>query len=351
MWTQAIRRLQPIFFLLALLFVLFLLRSQWAELRAYDWQLDWRWLAFSALLLLTSWLMEIGIWRHLLHLVGGDLSYAPALRIWFLSAIMRYIPGNVWQPLSMTVLCRRHGIRPEATLTGVVLYQAIILLAVVPMAGLYMIGTGSLGLFSEFLRSATWWLLGLALLPVIAFVVRPQWLMQGINWTLTKLGREILPVELTSVRLLALLLVASINWLFWGASFAALTFGLSSYGTAEIVRLTPHLVLAYPIAYAIGFLSFITPSGFGVREGAFFLLLAPVMEGGVVTVAALAMRVWTTAGELLMAGGSALWARHVHAPEAQVSAPPAEPVDVGVTSTDGASAGSGYGSVDFRGGT
>ncbi len=338
MWMQALRRLQPIFFGVALLAMVLLLFSQWAELRAYDWQFDWRWLALSALLLLASWLMEIAIWRHLLYLFGGILPYGPALRIWFLSAVMRYIPGNVWQPLSMTVLCYRHGIRAEATLTGVALYQALILLAVAPLAALYVYATGSLGMISELVQGATWWLVLAGMTPVVIFLLRPQWLIEAINWALAKLGRETLPLSLTSARLLALLLVAIVNWLLWGASFAALTFGLSAFSPAEMARLAPHLVLSYPIAYAIGFLSFITPSGFGVREGAFFLLLAPVMEGSVVTVAALAMRVWTTAGELLMAGLSLLWGRWIHAPE--LHQPEAAAVE-GVPASTGTSYGGG----------
>ncbi len=311
MVMRTLRRLQPFFMVLALLFVAGLLRSQWGQLQDYQWRLSPGWLIASGLLLLASWAMEVGIWRSLLALVGGPMDYGPALRIWFLSAVMRYIPGNIWQPLSMTVRCQQWGVRPEATLTSVALYQAIILLAVAPITALYIAISGEtgLGLLGDFLRGTAPWLVAAALVPVIAFLVRPQWLMAAINWGLHKIGREMLDARLTSRRLLALLAVASVNWLLWGASFAALTFGLSEYSPARMGELLPFLVLSYPIAYAIGFLSFITPSGFGVREGAFYLLLASLMGGGVVTVAALAMRVWTTIGELIMAGISAIWER------------------------------------------
>ncbi len=98
-----------------------------------------------------------------------------------------------------------------------------------------------------------------------------------------------------------------------------------------MLRLLPHLVAAYAIAYAIGFVSLLTPSGLGVREGAFYLLLAPLLGGGFVTVIALAMRIWTTLGELLAAGVSLLYrerapvaerltpspAMHLRAPDGQ----------------------------------
>ena len=140
---------QPTFFILAMLFVGLLLRSQWAELRAYTWDFDLRWLLISALFMLASWAMEVGIWCYLLRLVDGVLPFWPATRIWFLSAIVRYVPGNIWQPLSMTLYCQRWGIRPEATITSIALYQFCILLAALPIAVIYFFVTGNFGLLSE----------------------------------------------------------------------------------------------------------------------------------------------------------------------------------------------------------
>ncbi|MEZ4712859.1 MAG: hypothetical protein R3A44_37065 [Caldilineaceae bacterium] len=112
--------------------------------------------------------------------------------------------------------------------------------------------------------------------------------------------------SLTSANLFTALLLASADWMLWGASFAAITFALAAYSSAQMQMLLPHLLASYAIAYAVGFISFITPSGFGVREGAFYVLLAPLLGGGPITVAALAMRIWTTLGEIVMAGVSAL---------------------------------------------
>ena len=300
--------LQPVLIGVALIFIIALLAVQWDELRSYRWTLRPGWLLLSMLLLLASWAMEIGIWRHLLGVVDAQLPFWPAVRIWFQSAVVRYIPGNVWQPLSMTLQCQRWSIRAEATLTSVALYQAVILLAVAPIAALYVGVTGNVGLLSEFLADMTVWLVAAGLLPVTVFLARPGLLIGAINWALNKVGRTPLPTHLTSVRLLGLLAVAALNWLLWGGSFAALAYALGDYTPARMLALAPHLIAAYPIAYAIGFLSFITPSGFGVREGAFYVLLAPMLGGGVVTVIALAMRLWTTLGELLMAGAMTLLA-------------------------------------------
>ena len=320
---RIIQRLQPLFLALALLFIVLLLRSQWAELSRHTWRLNPLWLSASALFLLASWALEIQIWRQLLAVVGAKLPYWPAVRIWFLSAILRYVPGNIWQPLSMTLQCQRRGIAPEATLTSVAFYQILVLLAASPIAALYFGMTGNWGLLTGVLQAWTPWLVAVGLVPVVAFVLRPSWLIDVVNWLLARLNRPGLRAGLTHANAAWVLALAILDWLLWGACFATLTFALQDYTTAEMLQLAPHLVAAYAIAYAIGFVSLITPSGLGVREGALYLLLAPLLGGGVVTIAAIAMRLWITLGELLAAGASLLFLREKNVPSAPPAVPPA----------------------------
>ena len=161
MLMQTLRRVQPFFVLLALLFMAFLLHSQWEELQTHQWQLNPLGLGTSAVFLVAAWAVEIVVWLRLLRTVGGDLGYWSGARIWFLSAIVRYIPGNVWQPLSMTLLCQRLGVKPEATVTSILLYQVVTLLAVTPVAALYFGVTGNWGLLTGFLAGYGSGLLGL----------------------------------------------------------------------------------------------------------------------------------------------------------------------------------------------
>ena len=59
---------------------------------------------------------------------------------------------------------------------------------------------------------------------------------------------------------------------------------------------------AQKLSDAAGYISFITPSGLGVREGVAYLLWAPLIGGATATIAALAMRLWLMLGELAGAG-------------------------------------------------
>jgi uncharacterized membrane protein YbhN (UPF0104 family) len=301
---------QPIFLGLAIVAIGWFLVSQWPTLRTYPWRLDWGWLLTALLLTWASWGVEIVIWRQLLASLGGRLSYWAACRVWFLSAIVRYIPGNIWQPLSLTLYARRHGVAPEATITSLLIFQVVSILAVAPILIVYFTWIDTNSLAAQFVGQFNPALLWLVLLPLLAFLLRPQWLIQLLNWGLMRINRPPLDVRLTSGTLLMLIVVTLFNWLMWGAVFAAFAFAVAG----ESLGLTPEaiapaLIASFPIASIIGFLSLISPSGVGVREGAFYLMLTPQIAGGVVAVIALGIRVWAIINELLLAAISAPFER------------------------------------------
>ncbi len=313
--------MQPLLAILAGLFIALLVANQWPEIRAHDWQLAPRWLVASALLLLAAWAVEVAFWRGILHALGGRLPYLPAVRIWFLSAIVRYIPGGVWQPLSMTLYAQQQRVRPEITLTSVVLYQGLSLLAATPLAAVYFWATNNWGLLTGALGSFSLPLALLLLLPLALFLLWPDLLVQVLNRLLRALGRPPLAATLQRRVLALLLLVGAIDWLLWGASFAALIFGLNAYTPAEQAALLPHLVVSFAIATSIGYVAVFVPSGLGVREGSLYILLAPLLGGGAATVSALAMRLWTVLGEVILALLSALTMPRAPSPPRAPSAP------------------------------
>jgi uncharacterized membrane protein YbhN (UPF0104 family) len=305
MLRRLVRWSQPAFLILALIAIGWFLVSQWPALRTYPWRLHWGWLLAASLINLASWGVEIAIWQHLLAALGGPLPYWATARIWFLSAIVRYVPGSVWQPLSLTLYARRHGVSPEATITSLVLFQVVMLLATVPILVVYFVWIDTKSLAAQLVGHLPPALLWAALIPVLAFLLRPQWLVQLLNWGLARVQRPPLALKLTSGMLLTLTLVALFDWLLWGGVFAAFTFGVAGAGVgnrvSDLAGLAPLLITSYSLANVIGFLSVIAPGGFGVREGAFYLLLTPHIAGSVVTVIALGIRVWGVVSELLLA--------------------------------------------------
>ena len=296
--TRALLVIQPLVVVVGFVVVGLLLRREWGSLASYRWNLDPSWLAASAALMAAGWLIELRLWQRIIAIFGGSLEYWAAARIWFISAIARYVPGNVWQPLSLTVLCRKRGVRPEAAFAGLSLFQAMHLLAISSLTVCYLAVWGA---SSEWLRSVSDWRAAIVAIPVICFVVRPSWMLRIINRALVQLGREALPVRLSTGLLVRFLLIAMAAWACLSCGFVALAKAITPAVSRGAV---PHFAAAYLIAYAIGFLSVLTPGGLIVREGVLYVLISPFVGPQSAIVISIAMRTWEIVLEMTAAASA-----------------------------------------------
>ncbi len=301
MLRRLARWLQPIALVLAVVAIVWFLWIQWPVLRSVPWAWDPRWFGVACVAAMASWLVEISLWRRLLADLGGQIPFAPGFRIWFLSAVVRYIPGNIWQPLSLTLYARRYGNKPETVITSLLLYQMVTLLAAAPITVVYFTWLDNSSAAAQWLAQLPRGLIWLVLAPIALFIARPRLLTDLLDWGLAKIGRPPLHAYLRTRTLLWAIAIALVAWILWGITFMAVTFAVAPASAVDRWTMALPLIAAYPIAYAVGFLSLLTPSGFGVREGALLLLLAPPLSAAVVTVIALAARVFTMLGELLLA--------------------------------------------------
>jgi glycosyltransferase 2 family protein len=286
-------------FVLSLAFLAALVQRQWAVLQTYEWQLAPGWFVLALVGLELTWLFELDTWRMILRSFGGSLPYRRAAPIWFLSNIIRYIPGNIWQFLGMAELAAEEGVPRMATFTSIVLHQAISIAAGIVLASLYFAFAGA-GAWFAWLRPF------LLLTPLGLFLLQPRVLERLLNWTMAKLHRPPLCVTLTWGQIWVLLLRYLLVWLAMGLSFAALARAVTPYP----LDIVPYLVASWAAAYVIGFLSLLTPSGLGVREGILALLLTEVFAAPLPTVIAIVARLWMVLAELLGAGVAlVMWRR------------------------------------------
>ncbi len=275
----------------ALAFLAALVRGQWQALLAHDWQLAPGWAVLALIGLEFAWLFEAATWRIILTSLGGDLPYRKALFTWFLSNILRYIPGNIWQFLGMAELAGEAGVPRLVTLTSIILHQAISTAAGCVLAALYFAVVGQ-GQWFAWLRPALW------LVPLGLLLLQPRLLERMLNWAMRKLRRPPVRVTLTWGQVWLLLLRYMVVWLALGLSFAALARALTPMSAA----LLPYLIAAWAAAYVIGYLSLLTPAGLGVREGVLALLLAGVLAEPLPVIIAIVARLWMVIGEVVGAG-------------------------------------------------
>jgi uncharacterized membrane protein YbhN (UPF0104 family) len=271
--------------------------ARWNDVISLKWRLEPGLFVLATVLLALSYGLVAGLWGLALRRAGGTRLAAGA-RIWFLSNLARYVPGNVWSYVGAVELARRVGVARPTTLAVMALTQ-VLSVGVAVAAGLPV-------LLAERARLGRPALLGAAVVAAgaaLAVVFRRR---------LLGLARRRLPgfdpAGLTPSAGTVALLVAgyAAYWAVTGLAFAALVASLHPLAASDV----PLVVAAYAAAYAAGFLALLTPAGLGVREGVLVVALAPVLPAGPALVVALLSRVWMMLVELAGATAAHLFARH-----------------------------------------
>jgi glycosyltransferase 2 family protein len=233
-------------------------------------------------------------WRNLIQL-GEQLALPTAVRIWFLSQLVRYIPGNVWHLFGRAYMAQQVGVRgqPLTLSLGLELFQTIT--AALLLASL-MLPFWTMPIWAQ-----PWLLLAL---PGIGVYCYPQLLLWPLSW-LKRWGGATATAQLQLRRrdLLSLLPGYLLTWLLYGCGLYLLARALYPLP----IQTLPGIIASFAVAWVIGFMSFITPSGLGVREGVLGLLLATLMPQPIALLLALVARVWLTLAELCTLALALLW--------------------------------------------
>jgi uncharacterized membrane protein YbhN (UPF0104 family) len=286
---NAFRAAQWIFAALVVFFAGRALIGQWglASTRLVHVRMDWGRIALASLLVLVTYALLIEGWRRVLGAWGGKLSYIEAARIWCLSNLGRYVPGNVWSLTAMGVMSRGRGMSAVAATGSSIIMQLLTLsvgLGVALVTGAKLVG-----------NPVALAVLLVALLVLIAAAPRllpPLTRLLG-SFTGWKIPEPVIPATVVWGATLA----GGITWLLYGFAFQLFTEGLLGGASGA----TMSYIAVYTAAYILGFISPIAPAGLGVREVA---LAAGMTQFGLASegdaaLVAIAARLWLTILELI----------------------------------------------------
>jgi glycosyltransferase 2 family protein len=272
--------------------------GNWAGLKAYDWKLDIGLGALSFLVLMASlFLLPWGI-SELLALLGHRLPYRRMCRIFFVSMMAKYLPGGWWAFVGRAHLYTREGVvLPCATVA--VLMETI------------LVATSGIFIFSIFSHTHSRLFAETGKIPLLLTAVTCLLLIhpRPLNYVLSLAGKifrkEITLQPYSYWRMFFPFSIFLLFWIGMGGSFWLLACSLSPANLASL----PQMVGAFSLSWVLGFLSFLTPGGLGVREGALTLMLQPVFPIFIAAVLSLLSRVLWILGEILGLVLSILWER------------------------------------------
>lgn len=307
------RVLGPVVVVLILTLLGIDLVKSWGTLAGYHWQVSVPLLVLAFLGFVAQTLSYPLIWRLVLRRLGYTLPLSKSTRIYLASEFVRYIPGNVWHVLTRILWVEREGVPKSigfvsmtvelvTKLAGGALVFAVTLLfwpRVDLLGHIDLLGSrefgGSLALF-----------VGLAAIPLLLVLLQPRLLAWCLNQALKLLRKAPITLPLRYRDVVAVTFWWCGSWAIGGLAFFVLLMGVA--GASGWSLLTVVLCIGiYAIAWDIGFLSFITPSGLGFREAAIILLLglaAVTPTVALATVMAFLSRILSTLAELLCVGGA-----------------------------------------------
>lgn len=195
------------------------------------------------------------VWREILKNKNYKLNFKNSLYSWSTSELKRYTPGNIWSFIGRTLAFENMGVKKEDSAKSL-FYEAEFFLVGAAMASVFAIGF----VFDH--------------LPSLPFelIVQPIiFIMIGITTTSfiysKNLRKKIFVFSIfppfKSTQNLKIVIFSFLAVLFFG-------FG-SYFATASIFYINPQnfIILSsfFSLSLLIGYLSLITPTGLGVREG------------------------------------------------------------------------------------
>jgi uncharacterized membrane protein YbhN (UPF0104 family) len=283
---------QWIFAAVVLFFAASSLATQWSKLetRLPQIHFQWRWIVLATLLILVTYALLIEGWRRILVAWDSHLPFGVAARIWFLSNLGKYVPGNIWSLTAMGVMAKRRGLSPIAAAGSSVIMQSV---SLVTGTALVMV-TGAKLLGQPLLVGAS------VLILVAVLLAAPRFLPPLARWISGLIGRDIAPPSVPPASIWTAAVASTLSWLFYGVAFELFVRGLLGGAPGELSS----YIAVYTAAYILGFISPIAPAGLGVREltlAAFMTQLGLANEADAALVA-IAARLWLTIVELVPSG-------------------------------------------------
>jgi uncharacterized membrane protein YbhN (UPF0104 family) len=272
-------------------FLLHALYSSWHEIRAYTWEIKYGVLALSFILSILSASFSAYLLRRILTRLGVSLSYRKLFRVFFLSQLARYIPGMLWGVLGWAYLAEREEGVPKTTSTAALMLHLLFQVVSGVMVFLLTIP------FWENVSDTAALIPVLLLLPLGLLLLQPQLVRRAFNFGLRLGGQQPLDIDWGYGYVLMQLTLSMAAWV--GR-------GLTSYFLIQSITFCPPsklavIVGAIAIAWVVGLVSVVTPSGLGVMEGSLTILLSFAFPIYVAAIIALLTRLMRTVSDMACA--------------------------------------------------
>lgn len=223
---------------------------------------------------------------------SGKLSLIGQIEVYLKSYLLRYIPGNVVGILSRAIYNKEYKVPMAMSLWGWFL-ENVTYLAVGVIVGIFVLP------FVEATQFVPMWLIIIAAILGLVVILANDWLKNIFNkFLVPKLPADVrdefVSLDLSLKSRMTLTSRYLISWGIYSLSYILASLAIG-------IPFSPLLISINALAWSVGYLSLVTPSGGFVREGTMIYLLTGALgiDGAVAVVLSIVARMVFIAGELL----------------------------------------------------
>ena len=276
------------------------------HLKDVSFEMQWHWIISSSLLIL----LYRSVYPYpFATLMGGitqkQVPFRNAFTLFHLANITRYLPGRIWGVVRLLSLSHRFGLPKTVVGSSLTLHVSIetALGGLIAMSLLFSKQTQTtVQTVLENISGHTllFTFVGLGFIAGVLFLIptvstHARQFLKTLRSTGTPLFQKSFRYQWLNIFATHFLL-----WCCQGLAFFLFVRSLAPVAWTDAGVLTA----CYAFAWIVGFLSFLTPGGLGVREGLLSLLLSSYMPVSQATLVALLCRVWVLSAELVLAGSA-----------------------------------------------
>ena len=283
-----------------LFFLVKVFKDRWQEITAVKlFFFDWLLLLAALIATLLAHIWSGWVWTWILDIFQQSLKTGQGIRVYLITNIAKYLPGNVWHFYGRINAIAQNG-GSLSTATFSVLLEPLLLAAAA--LSIYLIGTGLGWLAAGFELKIVG--LQITCLLLVLIVIHPRFL----NLLLLRLSRSKNKLEKIEARLdrypIAPFLGEIGFLIFRGTGFLLTVVAFKPMAIAQI----PQLISAFSFAWLLGLVIPGAPGGIGVFEATIIASLDESQFPTAIVLTTVAFfRVISILAEAIAAGGAWLW--------------------------------------------
>lgn len=267
------------------IFIILFVQKNYIELKGAIKQIHISYLLLSFLCIVAAKILLVLFMRYAVCSVGKEMDFPTCFRIYNISQLGKYIPGNIWHFVGKAAAYKDEGFSIGK------IRDALVVENIWLVVGAFGYGLILMLIFNFYLIQKLF--LTYSLYLAVFLVIVPL---------LALLGKKVLKIRFRQIfsdhRVnLKIMLLQVVIWTLLGLGFALLAVPFIYPEGASIFM----IMGLYAIAYSIGFITPFAPAGIGVREAVLALGFLPYLPLEIVITLSAANRVLYLLVEIILA--------------------------------------------------